>query len=526
MEDKTASTPKTLKHICWLFFLALTLFYLSLTRGTIEGQGYNQENLIAANQVVANVTNAVTAKPLIRVEWTRHGFIEPIFFVPFAVISRVLPGDSVKWTGRLAIFQPILATSLLCTLLLIWAYRLTSNLRLAVLLATSAGLGTMLWPYVYIGMETTQSLALMIAAYIALGITPGREPKRNWPEVLLFATACAVTVAVKLNGVFLAPAIGFLIFEYFSLGTRVSSELNSRFQRAYLWKLICALTIVAVTYALNHLAKSRYWSGMDAGVNYFRDILVDSPLTVALQAFAYFGSPNKSLLLFCPVLALSFFTLGSAWRWQPRLVIFTLLALSGLIGGFSITRMWADETWGPRYLHSTVAPLMLCLAAAKSAVKFRWRREWLTLALLVLGFAVSLLGSFFPYVSMHKAATISSRATIEALQYDPNWNHIQFNWRLMRLWLSGSQDASPILWPPPSHWWFAKPEDAPLEKVVDLREFSTPQPILAQKWRPALPILPRMYLAIRLLCGLCLALSLAAWMLLMRSMKGLTADAE
>lgn len=522
MENPGALNPKMFKRICWLFFLALTLLYVSLTPGTIEGQGYNQENLIAANQAVTNVIKAATAKPLIRVEWTRHGFIEPVFFMPFAGVGRVLPGDSVKWTGRLAILQPILATSLLCTLLLIWAYRLTSNLRLAVLLATSAGLGTMLWPYVYIGMETTQSLALMIAAYIALG----REPKRNWPEVLLFATACAVTVAVKLNGVFLAPAIGFLIFEYFSLGTRASGALNSRFQRAYLWKLTCALTIVAATYALNHLAKSRYWAGMDAGVNYFRDILVDSPLTVALQVFAYFGSPNKSLFLFCPVLALSFLTLGTAWRRQPRIVIFALLALSGLIGGFSITRMWADETWGPRYLHSTVAPLMLCLAAAKSALPFQWRREWLALALLVLGFAISLLGSFFPYGSMHKAATRSSRATLEALQYDPELNHIRFNWKLMRVWLSGNRDVSPISWPPPPHWWFTKPEDALPEKTVDLREFSTPQSMLSQDWRPTMQASPRMYLAIRFLCGLCLAMSLAAWALLMRSMKGLTADAE
>ena len=522
MEDKTASTPKTLKHICWLFFLALTLFYVSLTPGTIEGQGYNQENLIAANQVVTNAINAVTAKPLIRVEWTRHGFIEPIFIVPFAAASRVLPGGSAKWTGRLAIFQPILATSLLCTLLLIWIYRLTTSLRMGVLLAGCAGLGTILWPYVYIGLETTQSLALLIGAYIAFG----RKPKRSWLEVLLFATACAVTVAVKLNGVFLAPAIGFLILEYFGLGIHASSVRPARWKRVFGWKPGSVAAIVAATYALNHLAKSRYWSGMDAGVNYFRDILVDSPLTVALQAFAYFGSPNKSLLLFCPVLALSFFTLGSAWRQQPRLVIFALLALGGLIGGFSITRMWADETWGPRYLHATVAPLILCLAAAKSALPFQWRREWLTLALLILGFAVSLIGSFFPYGSMHIAATRSSRATLEALQYDPELNHIRFNWKLMRVWLGRSQDASPVSWPPPRRWWFAKPEDASPEKTVDLREFSTPQPMLAQNWRPTMQASPRKYLAIRFLCGLCLVLSLVAWALLIRSMKGLTADAE
>lgn len=423
--------------------------------------------------------------------------------MPFAGVGRVLPGDSVKWTGRLAILQPILATSLLCTLLLIWAYRLTSNLRLAVLLATSAGLGTMLWPYVYIGMETTQSLALMIAAYIALG----REPKRNWPEVLLFATACAVTVAVKLNGVFLAPAIGFLIFEYFSLGTRASGALNSRFQRAYLWKLTCALTIVAATYALNHLAKSRYWAGMDAGVNYFRDILVDSPLTVALQVFAYFGSPNKSLFLFCPILFLSLVTLGGAWRRQPAIVIFTLLALGGLVCGFSITRVWTDETWGPRYLHATIAPLTLCLAAAKSSAKFHWQQTLPVFVLLVAGSGVSLLGSFFPYGVLHVTAIQTSQATLETLQHDPRWNHLRFNWRLMKIWAVGNS-PQPELWPPPPRWWFVRPDDAPPEKTVDLRELANPQPMLAQRWRTTMQASPKSFSLVRILTAVFLAAGL------------------
>lgn len=505
MENPGALNPQTFKRICWLFFLALSAVYLSLTPGTIEGQGYNQENLIAANQVITNVINAATGQPLTQVQWTRHGFIEPIFQLPFAAASRVLFDGSAKWTGRLAIFLPILETSLLCTLLLTWAYRLTSSLRLGILLATCAGLGTMLWPYVYIGLETTQSLMLLIAAYIALG----REPKRNWPEVLLFAVTCAVTVAVKLNGVFLAPAIGFLILEYFglgtNLGTRASSAPNARFQRAYRWKFTSVIAIITVIYAVNHLAKSRYWSGMDAGVNYFKDILVDSPLTVALQAFSYFGSPNKSLLLFCPVLLLSLLTLNSAWQKQPRLVIFALLALSGLIGGFSITRMWADETWGPRYLHATVAPLMLCLAAAKSALPFQWRHQLLTLALLVMGFAVSLLGVFFPYVSLHNAATQSSKATLAALQYDPEWNHIRFNWQMFRVWVrESSGNSQPQLWPPPPRWWFAKPEDAPTEKTVDLRKFARPQAILMQSWRPATLVEPGFYSLLRGLCLLCL----------------------
>lgn len=518
MEQTGASNPKMLRRISWLFFLALALFYLSLTPGTIEGQGYNQENLIASNQIVTNIVNFAKGQPLAPIQWTRHGFIEPLFQLPFAAAGRLIFGDSVKWAGRLMIFQPILATSLLCTLLLIWIYRLTANLRMALLLAGCAGLGTMLWPYAYVGLETTQSLALLVAAYLALG----RKPQRSWPEVLLFGAACAVTLAVKLNGVFLAPAIGFLVLEYFGV-TKNALELRLPIHRrdaanaesaqddrkAHLGKLVCALTIIAISYTLNHWAKARYWAGADAGTNYYWDILVDSPLTAALQAFAYFGSPNKSLLLFCPILALCFVALGKAWRQQPRIVIFAMLALGGLIAGFSITRMWADETWGPRYLHATIAPLILCLAAAKSATGFSWKKELPVLALFSLGLSISLLGSFFSYSHLHNAAIKSSQATLETLQFDPTWNHVRFNWQLMKVWVDGNSDSShPKLWPPPHHWWFSRPEDAPAEKTVDLREFAYPQPMLAQSWRPTISAPPQGFSILRWSCAVFLAVGL------------------
>ncbi len=502
-------------RIYWLFFLALTLFYVSLTPGTIEGQGYNQENVKAANQVATNFINAATAQPLIRVEWTRHGFLEPLLQLPFVVASRILFGDSVKWAARLAIFQPILATSFLCLLILIWSHRLTSSLRWGVVLASTAGLGTLLWPYVYVGLETTQSLALLVVAYVALG----REPKRTWAEILLFAIACAFAVAVKLNGVFLSPAVGFLIFEYFRR-VRATSKLEparATVRNADWLRVVCVAAIVSSVYGLNHLAKARYWSSMDAGVSYFTDLLVDSPLTAMLQAFSFFGSPNKSLILFSPVLALSFVSLGRAWRRQPKIVILALLTLGGLIAGFAIVRMWADETWGPRYLHTAIAPLILCLAAARSTVKFTLRHELPLLASLVLGFAVSLLGSLFAYGVMANAAIRSSQATLDEFQYDPKWNHIRFNWELTRVWVRGNLGSSSQLEPwPPHRGCYTQPVGLTQEKQVDLREFSQPQPILAQGWRPTMLTSPRVYLFLRGFCLLCLALSLAIWAWVMR----------
>ncbi|MEP7273294.1 MAG: hypothetical protein ABI882_17475 [Acidobacteriota bacterium] len=487
------------QRIYWLFFMSLTLLYISFTPGTIEGQGYNQENLVAAGQVLTNVVNAVTRQPLVQVEWTRHGCIEPLLELPFVAASRLFFGASEKWPGRLAIFVPILATSLLCTLLLIWAHRLTSSLRWSILLAVAAGLGTMLWPYAYIGLETTQSLALLAAAFITLG----RMRTGSWREVLLLAVCCGVTLTAKSSGVFLVPAIGFLVFVYFWRQNTLGEAK---------WKLIGLLGLIVLLFGLNLMARSRYWGGTAAGAaGYYSQLLIDSPLTAAFQAFSYFGSPNKSLLLYCPIVLLSLLALRAAWRLQSAIVIFSLLTLGGLIAGFAVTRMWAEETWGPRYLHAAVAPLLLCLAAASSEMEFRWRRHVSVLALLLLGLGVSLLGTLFSYGSLHRAAIETSQNTLEALQYSPRWNHIQFNWTLLRLWIRRSvvTTQEEDLWPKPVGWWFSKPDDAPPEKTVDLRQFATPQPIILQRWRPSVSLSAGAFTVLRVMCLAFLLIGLA-----------------
>jgi hypothetical protein len=495
----------------WLFFLALILFYLSLSPGTIEGMGYARENLIAANQVVDNLINFFSGRPLTPVEWTRHGCLEPIFELPFVLASRMLFGPSIKWAGGLTSLQPIIATAWLCALIFVWARRITGSLTWSYVLASVAAFSTMLWPYAYIGLETTQSAFLLYAGYLALG----REPRRSWPETLLFATVCAVALSVKSNGVFLLPAVGFLILSYFRSG----SNRTDKTLRAGRAKATVVTMIVIVIYAVNERARASFWSGGSRGnLEHFLSWLADNPLTAALHAFAYFGSPNKSLLIYAPVVALSFAALRPAYRAQPRAVIFALLALIGLAGGFSLTHMWAEETWGPRYLHASVAPMVVALAGAKASVEFHWRREAPLLGLALLGLVVSFLGSFFAYTHLHSAAMRSGQSTLEALQSDLRWNHVRFNLKLLQIRMRArwSSESEPQPWPPAPHWWFERPADAPPEKTVDLREMAVPQPILAQGWNEAKPISRRAYQVLRFACLVCFTLGLSLWIWLGR----------
>lgn len=482
-----------------ILFSALTLFYLAFTPATIEGMGYNGENLTAANQIVTNVFSLVRHEPLVPVTWTRHGGAELVFELPFVLASRIIFGPSVKWAGRIMALQPILATSLLCVLLFVWARRLSGNWRTAYALSLVAAFSTFLWPYAYIGLETTQSVCLLAAAYLALG----RAARRAWPEVILFALLFAFALSLKLTGLYLLPAIAYLAGCYFS--ATISGADTRR-----IGQIVTLAIIVSVIFGVNYYLKSRYWSQFPGGsTEYFVNVLVDGPLTVMAQAFSFFGSANKSMLLFAPVVALSLIRLPQAYRTHSRLVIFALLVLFGLVGGYSLVKVWAEETWGPRYLHSAIMPMVLCLAVTKPFnERFGLKKMGLAAA---LGLLVNLPGALVAYTALPLAATDSSRSTLTALQYDPAFNHVRFNYRLLGLWVAakfGGASQS-VMWPPPPNWWFAKPSDAAPEKTVDLREYAAPQSAMLRAWTPAMSASPRQHLLLQLLLGLCFTLGAA-----------------
>lgn len=487
-----------------VFGAALTLFYLAFTPGTIEGMGYNRENLVAVTQLVTNLLHLAQGDPLEPQLWTRHGGWELLFELPFALLSRLVFGASVKGLGGVMALQPILATALLGTLTLLWARAASGSWQRGYALALIAACATLLWPYAYIGLETTQSVCLLAAAYLALG----RTPHHTWPEVAALAFCCASALSVKLNGGFLLPAVGYLLHRYF----RVAAATRPRAAQI----AAVVLTIMAV-YVLNYRLKTAWWTANGSGsTRYFLEMLVTDPLVVVLQAFSYFGAANKSLLIYAPVTALCLWSLPRAYRVNPALVIFTLLVLGGLVGGFALMKVWTEETWGPRYLHSAIAPLVVCLAASRRGEPFYWRREKLLWATGFTGVAVSLLGVLFFYGQLHKAASDAGQATLEALQYDPRWNHVRFNWQLLQLSAKqrGGQSGQPQPWPPPPHWWFERPADTQPEKTVDLRAYARLQP-LALRTRP--PAIPHSVFSM-LRCGHLLALtfSLSLWIWLFR----------
>src|SRR5262249_49851132 len=148
-----------------------------------------------------------------------------------------------------------------------------------------------------------------------------------------------------------------------------------------------------------------------------------------------------------------------AWRDDRMLAIFACLVVLGLVGGIATMFYWADEVWGPRYLHSAVAPLMLLVARSRDWSAFPRRRLVPLLGPMLLitwGLAVSFLGAFFYYLPLQRLAMETESPTLEQLQSEVTWNPIRFHLQLMKLWVQNSllDQGADQEWPPPGHaWW-------------------------------------------------------------------------
>jgi len=207
-------------------------------------------------------------------------------------------------------------------------------------------------------------------------------------------------------------------------------------------------------------------------VPYMKAFAVDGVWTVLLNLWSFLVSWNKGLAIFAPLTVIALFLLprsfASAWAESG----FAVLSLTFLAAGHAMFLFWTDETWGPRYLHGAVCPLLLALGTVRGGWTLP-RRALLGLAAAV-GLVVSVLGATVYYGHEFVAAGSIEPITLQALQHDPVWNHPRFNGVLLSIWATGRT----VRWPPPDRVWFAPPPGMPPAPTVDLRPFASPQSVV------------------------------------------------
>lgn len=451
-----------------VWFLAMFLTYLSFSPLAIAGMGYMGENLEAAQQIASNLLHWVKGQSgQWPINWPRHGAVEMFFEAPLLLLEPLLPFNSSFPADRILSLQPVMMTSAISTIILKWSRRLTGSLKLAIAVTLSASFATMLWPYAYIGLETTQSLFLLLAGYLALNY----EKPVTWPRTLVLALSAGVAASAKSNGLFLLPALGFLVCAYFWRDWQNYQSLFSVLKKEWA-KASFLASIILMFYWVGSYSRSVYWKQHGSLMEYVTShVLIESPITFLMNMWSQFFSINKGLGFFAPIAVAGLLAIRRTFRREPQLAYFSLLVLGGATCSLSLFFPWQDEVWGPRYLHSAVAPLALCLAAALRQIGFSRRNKALLFAATVFGLSVSFLGSIFYYGQLHRAATATGNSTLENLLNDPRFNHIRFNLKLAQCRVMPTNEQ----WPKPKYWWFSKPQDAPPESAVNLCDYSYPQ---------------------------------------------------
>ena len=449
-----------------LLFVAVFALYWALTPATIYGMGYIGEEVVFARQLLQELGVTLPHTPPLPIQYPRHGVASPLMHIPFLLIAAPLSGSSLDREQMVVALEPVVLTSFIVLFIFLIVRRFTGNELRALVAALLAGFCTMLWPYAYIGLEAQQSFFLMLTAYLTLG----RSEKISWWGTIGLSLCAGMTMNVKSSGAFLAPAVMFLLFH------RFVRSANSQNRRDGITRFATALAILFPLYMANGFARELAWRGRSG--DYLRGFIVPDVTSYFMNIVSLIGSPNKGIVIYAPVLLLAFL-------WRPShgegrtLLIFSILVLGGLIGAFAIFTSWSDEVWGPRYLHSSVAPWVMSLVVSLEAARLSWRKRALLLAVAVLGFGVSFLGAFYSYGALHAAAADANQARLETIQSNPTWNHVRFNARLLRLWVSADERT---FWKPPRQWYFEPPPDAEPVPRIDLRSYIRPHAALVRRW--------------------------------------------
>jgi hypothetical protein len=486
-------TAAPVRKTAWLLLISLSMCYLALAPGTTGGRGYVPEDMQSGLGLLASFNAWVKGRAVPPVMWTRHGPVPILLDLPFIKLGKLFISPDFVLS-----LQPLLLTAALLAFVYLWLRKLCTP-GMSLLLTLIGAFGTMLWPYAYIGLETKQAFFVLLAGYLGLA----RGKLRTWPQLLLFSMICGLAISVKSIGLVLAPPIAYLVYIQFQ-----------RDWRSHWKQALTVMCIITGVWVLNAIGWSFHFAPYGGGVHSLWGWTTNSLFQFFANVIGLFGSPTKGLFVFAPVLLFGIYAVPRALRTHQETAIFGLLVTACTVAFESILIVTADEVWGPRFMHVTVAPILVIIGAANP--RFEWRRHVPLAVLGALGVAISFLGAFYYYGVRHGAAENTGQNTMEWLVGDSDWSEIQFNARLFSTWLKGG--TQPVPWTPLHIWVWSPPPDAQPWKTVNLRDYAAPQSFLLFFWKTPLE---GTNLLIFRMCWLSLVLGplLLAWVIL-RTIRG------
>jgi len=339
---------------------AVTLAYLLIQQGQVTVSD-GKDMLAVSQSIVHHGTLAVG--PQFGVVgrgghyFAKYGIGLSILAVPFVAVGdlvSVVTGDQAKLEGFFAASLMPLVMGFLAASLFRTTRRLGAGSRWAAVIAVGSAFGTYALPYGKdFFAEPLTTLAIVLSIEFLMS---GRCE--------LAGVALAVAVTTRPETVVLVAILPIIVWAF------------RGFREAFVYGAVGAIGAVVDAvydqYRFGSVLKSGYGS---EGFT--------TPFVHGAAGFLY--SPEKSVLLFAPIVILVF--LGSIRLWTAGIRYVVVLTLANLLVFFVLSATWhswqGGWSWGPRLLLPGVIPAMLLL----SPLTRKERR--VGIGLLAVGFVMS-----------------------------------------------------------------------------------------------------------------------------------------
>ena len=316
--------------------------------------------------------------------YSRKGLGQPILALPLTWLGLLIPG-----------FGPVSTTMLFGSLLtaltgvfILWVYEaLGYNTRSGLIAALIFGTATLAWPYAKTFFSDPLAGFLLLAALLALlkfkqgglvnkrrrpGGLGGSSPHFHSPvssrQGLSYAFVAGLclgwAVATRYAEALFLPLFGLLLLAY------LRGE-----NRSVWWRSLIAfgLPILAVGVGLMAFNLTRYGDPLDTGY-----LAEETFSAIWWQGITgQLISPGRGLLLYSPILLLSFFGLKGCWQ-RHRAETWVCLGVIGLhLLLYGKWFMWHGGcAWGPRFMVPTL-PFWVILMAPVLAPPITRSARWI-----------------------------------------------------------------------------------------------------------------------------------------------------
>ncbi len=273
----------------------------------------------------------------------------------------------------------------------LFAWRLSGDLRAAILTAAAIGFGTLVWPYAKFGFNAPLgTLCVLLGTYGAWAGT-----RLNDPRLLLVGGA-------GLGGALLVKHE--LVLVALPIGLWMMAESGRDWRLLLRRGMVIAVPVLVAGVVTLYYNEIRFGNPLDTG--YLRDeTLGVGSMRAGLTGFLF--SPGRSIFLYSPILIGGLASMWTLRRGDPSTVLLLLGEFVVMILFYASLVNWdAERSYGPRYLLPVLPLLVLPLAATISRSRaLRW--------LMVASIVVQLPGVLVDFSKVGASRVIGARTQAE-----------------------------------------------------------------------------------------------------------------